>query len=120
MNLMDNNVGRILPSINSIERHDDNVLLSLTIDADLRCFRGHFDDVAVVPGVVQLDWAIIFAREYLLMQGDVLDVSVLKFQKLLLPEMRVQLEIIKKEPKKFVFTYFMDNDKFSSARVELS
>ena len=117
---MNKSVERILPSINVIEQHDDSVLLNLTINADLRCFRGHFDDVAVVPGVVQLDWAIIFAREYLLMQGDVLDVSVLKFQKLLLPEMKVQLEILKKSPKKFTFNYCMDDDKFSSARVELS
>lgn len=117
---MDSNVERILPSINTIEQHDDNVLLNLTINADLRCFKGHFDDAAVVPGVVQLDWAITFAREYLSMQGDVLDVSILKFQKLLLPDMEVLLEIIKKSPQKFTFNYHIGNDKFSSARVELA
>ncbi len=117
---MDNNVERILPSINSIEQHDNKVLLSLTVEADLRCFIGHFDDAAVVPGVVQLDWAVDFAREYLRMQGNVIDVSVLKFQKLLLPEMRIQLEMIKKSQQKFTFSYFMDDDKFSSARVELA
>mgnify|MGYP000037547630 CR=1 FL=1 len=117
---MNNNVEKLLPSINSIEQHSESVLLNLTINADLRCFKGHFDDVAVVPGVVQLDWAIFFAREYLLMQGDVQDVSVLKFQKLLLPDMKVQLEIVKKSPKKFTFNYSMNDAKFSSARVELS
>jgi len=116
---MNNNVERILPSIVEIERHTDTVLLSLTINAELRCFKGHFDDVAVVPGVVQLDWAITYAREYLSMQGNVLDVSVLKFQKLLLPEMKVQLEIVKKSPKKFTFCFHLGGDKFSSARVEL-
>ncbi len=117
---MNNNVERLLPSINSIEQHSESVLLNLTINADLRCFKGHFDDVAVVPGVVQLDWAILFAREYLFMAGDVLDVSVLKFQKLLLPDMKVQLEIVKKSSKKFTFNYSMNDAKFSSARVELS
>jgi len=117
---MNSNVERLLPSINSIEQHSESVLLNLTINADLRCFKGHFDDVAVVPGVVQLDWAILFAREYLLMHGDVQDVSVLKFQKLLLPDMKVQLEIVKKSSKKFTFNYSMNDAKFSSARVELS
>lgn len=115
-----NNIKRLLPSINAIEQQEDSVLMTLTIDADLRCFQGHFDDVAVVPGIVQLDWAVTFAHEYLSMQGNVLDVSVLKFQKLLLPEMIVQLEIIKKSAKKFTFSYHLANDKFSSARVELS
>ena len=120
INLIDNNEQKQLPSITAIERNSDNVLLNLTINANLRCFKGHFDDVAVVPGVVQLDWAVTFAREYLAMQGDVLEVSVLKFQKLLFPEMKVQLEIIKKTAKKFTFRYYMADDKFSSARVELS
>jgi len=117
---MDSNVERILPRVNSIETHENNVLLNLTINADLRCFKGHFDDAAVVPGVVQLDWAIFFAREYIDMQGNVLDVSVLKFQKLLLPETNVWLDIVKKSSKKFTFNYYMDENKFSSARVELS
>jgi len=117
---MNHNQQRLLPSITAIEQNNDEVLLKLIINADLKCFQGHFDDVAVVPGVVQLDWAVTFAREYLAMQGDVLEVSVLKFQKLLFPEMKVQLEIIKKTAKKFTFRYYMADDKFSSARVELS
>ena len=116
---MKNNAQKLLPSITAIERTSDSVILDLTINAQLRCFKGHFDDVAVVPGVVQLDWAIAFAREYLAMPGDVLNISVLKFQKLLLPEMKVQLVIDKKSSEKFSFCYFKDDDKFASARVEL-
>ena len=116
---MKSNVHKLLPSITAIEHKTDSVLLDLTINAELRCFKGHFDDFAVVPGVVQLDWAIAFAREYLAMPGDVLNISVLKFQKLLLPEMKVQLVIDKKSSEKFSFCYFKDDDKFASARVEL-
>ncbi|MCW8833323.1 MAG: thioester dehydrase [Colwellia sp.] len=116
---MNNHAEAFLPAINAIEQQNDKALINLTINADLRCFKGHFDDAAVVPGVVQLDWAIAFARKYLSLQGDVLDVSVLKFQKLLLPNMTVQLEIVKKSANKFTFSYFCAEDKFSSARVEL-
>ena len=117
---MNHNQQRLLPSITAIEQNNDEVLLKLIMNADLKCFQGHFDDVAVVPGVVQLDWAITFAREYLAMQGDVVDISVLKFQQLLLPEMNVQLKIIKKTAQKFTFNYYLADDKFSSARVELN
>ena len=117
---MNNNEERLLPVINSIDKSDSHILLNLSINADLKCFKGHFDDAAVVPGVVQLDWAISFSRQFLLMQGDVLDISVLKFQKLLLPDTSVNLELIKKSPKKFTFNYWMGDNKFSSARVEFS
>lgn len=117
---MNNKVDKKLPSINTIEQCSDSVILSLTINADLKCFQGHFDDAAVTPGVVQLDWAIIFARQYLSMQGDVKNVSALKFQKLLLPDTEVKLEIIKKSPTKLVFNYSSTTDKYSSARVELA
>ncbi len=103
---MNDSEEQILPTIIDVEEETDKVLLTLTINAKLRCFRGHFDDAAIVPGVVQLDWAITFAKEYLSMQGDVLDVSVLKFQKLLFPDKQVQLQMIKKSSTKFTFSYF--------------
>ncbi len=117
---MKNSIEALLPSIHYVDQHDNKVLLNLTLNANLRCFRGHFEDVAIVPGVVQLDWAITFARMYLNMLGNVQTVSVLKFQKLLLPDMKVVLEIVKKSPQKFTFSYSMGTDKFSSARVELN
>jgi 3-hydroxymyristoyl/3-hydroxydecanoyl-(acyl carrier protein) dehydratase len=110
----------MLPTIKAVEQDNDKVILSLFINVDLRCFKGHFDDASIVPGVVQLDWAMTFARKHLAMHGDVLNVSVLKFQNLLLPAMEVRLEIIKKSATKLTFSYYMDDDKFSSARVELA
>lgn len=104
----------------AVEQDNDKVVLSLIINADLRCFKGHFDDAAIVPGVVQLHWVMTFAQEYLSMHGDVQNVSALKFQNLLLPAMEVHLEIIKKSPTKLTFSYYLDDDKFSSARVELA
>ena len=110
---------QLLPTITQVEQETDKVVLALTIDAELRCFKGHFDDAAIVPGVVQLDWAVTFAKTYLAMQGDVQDVSVLKFQNLLLPNTKIKLEIVKKSPAKFTFNYTATDEKYSSARVEL-
>lgn len=117
---MTNSAKRLLPSINAIEKNDDAVLLHLSINADLMCFQGHFEEAPIAPGIAQLDWAVKFARQYLSMQGAVQEVSVLKFQKLLLPEMQVQLEIIKKSANKFTFNYRDGKESFSSARVELA
>ncbi|RHW75790.1 thioester dehydrase [Colwellia sp. RSH04] len=117
---MNNSKEQRLPTITQVEQETDKLVLALTIDAELRCFKGHFDDAAIVPGVVQLDWAVTFAKTYLTMQGDVQDVGVLKFQNLLLPNTQVQLEIIKKSSAKFTFSYTAEDEKYSSARVELA
>ncbi|MBV9248974.1 MAG: hypothetical protein JO227_07005 [Acetobacteraceae bacterium] len=39
--------------------------LDLAINADLFWFQGHFPGAAILPGVVQIDWALHFARTYL-------------------------------------------------------
>jgi len=107
------------PTINKIERSETNVTLHLFIDEQLRCFKGHFDGSPVTPGVVQLAWAINYAQIYLGLNGSVKDIGVLKFQKILLPNTHVQLELIKKSEQKFTFHYSEADASFSSGRVLL-
>ncbi|MBE0531784.1 MAG: acyl-CoA synthetase [Rhodospirillales bacterium] len=37
----------------------------LLVPPDLFWFRGHFEAFPILPGVVQIDWAMAFARQYL-------------------------------------------------------
>lgn len=43
----------------------DHAEIDLLIPQDLFWFRGHFEAFPLLPGVVQIDWAIAFARECL-------------------------------------------------------
>ncbi len=54
-----------LPRIVTIRSGDAAMELDLAIDADLAWFQGHFPEVPVLAGVVQLEWALDFARTYL-------------------------------------------------------
>jgi 3-hydroxymyristoyl/3-hydroxydecanoyl-(acyl carrier protein) dehydratase len=59
--------------------------LQLLVPPDLVHFSGHFPRAPVVPGVVQIDWALALAREYLGIDLQFAGIENLKFQRLLRP-----------------------------------
>jgi 3-hydroxymyristoyl/3-hydroxydecanoyl-(acyl carrier protein) dehydratase len=92
--------------------------LELEIPADLAYFRGHFAGAPVVPGVVQLKWAIDAARRHLTAGGAFAGMEVLKFQRVLLPGALATLTLkwVAAEGKLY-FSYALAEARFSSGRV---
>ncbi len=68
-------------------------LLDLDIHPELEHFRGHFPEGALLPGVVQLDWAIREGQRRFGPFGAFRGLRVLKFQRPITPGMRVTLEL---------------------------
>ncbi|GAC1545422.1 MAG: acyl-CoA synthetase family protein [Collimonas sp.] len=82
------------PLVHVLEQETHRVLLELTVPADLLYFNGHFDGAPVLPGVVQLDWAISYGRQYFALAPHFLGMLGLKFQRVILPGAVVQLELL--------------------------
>jgi acyl-coenzyme A synthetase/AMP-(fatty) acid ligase len=82
------------PVVRLLEQEIHRVLLELTVPADLLYFNGHFDGASILPGVVQLDWAINCGRQYFALGPQFLGMLGLKFQRAILPGMVVQLELL--------------------------
>lgn len=67
--------------------------VDLVVPADLRYFRGHFPGAPVVPGVVQIKWAILFARKLLQAGGEFAGMKAVKFLEVMQPGTTATLKL---------------------------
>ncbi len=106
------------PALRVLEQAPQRVLLELTVPADLLYFDGHFSVAPVLPGVVQVDWAIHYARKYLALSGSFGGINALKFQQMIRPDQPVQLELVHDMAKgQLHFRYFSDAGAHASGRI---
>ncbi len=85
----------------------DTLDLSLYIPPSLCYFGGHFPSFPILPGVVQLNWAVHYASEFLAFTTPVMNVERLKFTCPIQPDMKVNLSISVDAEKKIAnFRYY--------------
>jgi acyl-coenzyme A synthetase/AMP-(fatty) acid ligase len=89
------------PGVRLLARSSNEVTLRLSVDASLPQFDGHFPGHPILPGVAQLDWVMLLAREWLPLppaeqatgQADFAGIDNLKFQQVISPGMTVELTL---------------------------
>jgi acyl-coenzyme A synthetase/AMP-(fatty) acid ligase len=93
--------------------------LQLAVPPDLAYFSGHFPTAPVLPGVVQVEWALGLGQQ-LLALGRFAGMEVLKFQQLVRPGDEVQLHLrYDVERGKLYFAYRNEAATCSSGRILL-
>jgi ApeI dehydratase len=60
---------------------------------DLAIFDGHFPSIPILPGVVQVDWAVHLARVHLRVDGRFKGITATKFRRLVRPGMELALTL---------------------------
>jgi len=99
---------------------DSEWSLQLSVPPDLAYFSGHFPKAPVLPGVVQVEWALNLGRQLLNLPGKFAGMEVLKFQQLVRPGDEVQLHLrFDSERGKLYFAYRNDSATCSSGRILL-
>ncbi|ARU55116.1 hypothetical protein OLMES_1030 [Oleiphilus messinensis] len=95
--------------------------IRLQIPEDLRFLEGHFPGHPILPGAVQLQWAITYGKKLLNRSNSaVKQVEVLKFQNIIRPGDIVVLTLTTKTSDKFIFSFESKQGKHASGRVILS
>ena len=101
-----------------LQRHiePDEAHYRLYLPPDLVYFRGHFPDHPVLPGVVQLRWAIELARP-LGLGGEIKIMERLKFSRLMVPGLELMLTIKRSSRPGIDFRFHDADGSFSSGRL---
>ena len=84
-------IPRVLSWIDELSRHK----LLLAISPEMECFQGHYPGNPILPGIVQLHWAIGFSISLLGFSELPLDIKRLKFKNIVQPPRVLELVLSK-------------------------
>lgn len=105
------------PTVRAVRRSGDAVELDLFIPRELEFFPDHFPRLSILPGVVQVDWAIAFARQHLGLAGTFRGLRNLKFVNPVLPETALVLALSLSAAGDLTFSYQAGERTYSSGRA---
>jgi 3-hydroxymyristoyl/3-hydroxydecanoyl-(acyl carrier protein) dehydratase len=83
----------IEPTVLAVHFGERRVELDLLVPPDLLYCHGHFPNRAILPGVVQVHWAIVFARRHLSLRPFRSTTLQVKFRRLIQPGDRLTLDL---------------------------
>jgi 3-hydroxymyristoyl/3-hydroxydecanoyl-(acyl carrier protein) dehydratase len=110
----------VLPQIDALERAQDHLNLRLIVPDTNIYFRGHFPGCPMLPGVVQVGWAIEFARLHIPFSGLFRSLMAVKFMRVIQPNAAVTLRLAADaDLRELSFEYRISGEPCSSGRVKV-
>ncbi|MBW8309796.1 MAG: hypothetical protein K0M45_09245 [Candidatus Paracaedibacteraceae bacterium] len=107
----------LLPQILEKKVSENSARLLLKVPENLLYFDGHFPHMPILAGVVQLHWAVHFAKEIFLMADLIEDASRIKFNNIIRPEDEITLLLtVNPEIQTLTYTYKLDEKICSTGR----
>ena len=111
--------GSHLPQVlNSFSSNDCGGMIDIVIPGNLITLEGHFPGMPVLPGVVQIGWAIHFGTNFFGELGRFRRLEKLKFQAIIKPNERVSLKLQWQPASQSLMFVYSDTDNVrSSGRI---
>jgi 3-hydroxymyristoyl/3-hydroxydecanoyl-(acyl carrier protein) dehydratase len=108
------------PTVISRTEDGDTIRFEFDINEDLHWFQGHFPGFPVLPGVVQLRWAVELAQENFGFEAGPHEVMRLKFKSIIVPPVAVELTLTQTGPSQAQFKYTGQGQEYSQGRLVFS
>ncbi len=107
-----------MPRRRLLESDAQRALFELSAPANLLYFEGHFPDAPILPGVVQVEWAIAIGRECFNLPPAFRAIHALKFQQVIRTEMNFMLELLHDPVKaSLTFRYSSQETQHASGKI---
>lgn len=109
----------IIDKVEQKQEHEPtNIILRLFIPVQIVFFQGHFPNAPILPGMVQVDWAIFFAHKFFKVRPEMfLHIEQLKFTAVIKPNITLFLAL-KLENDTLTFKYFNDDVVYSMGKIK--
>jgi len=105
------------PGILSWQHQDTETHLILEISAEHRCFQGHFPGNPVLPGIVQVHWAVIVSRALFEFDNRPREIKQLKFKSVVIPSTVIDLALSRPSENEVRFEYSSPGQHHSQGRL---
>ena len=89
----------------------------LDISSELDCFRGHFPGNPVLPGVVQLHWAVKVAQAIFGLTGVPAEIKRLKFKSIVIPPRILELSVFRLSENEVQFEFISMGQQHAEGRL---
>jgi 3-hydroxymyristoyl/3-hydroxydecanoyl-(acyl carrier protein) dehydratase len=106
----------LLPEITSVTESESGATYQIRVPPALEHFRGHFPGFPILPGIVQLDWAVRLGRRHFQGLDDSTAVDNFKCQALVFPDAKLTLEL-RRDETGLHFRYFDAQRTYSSGKI---
>ncbi len=89
------------------------------VSQDLPVLRGHFPSAPIVPGIMQVGWAVELARTHRLVSGCCTGIVTAKFRRLMLPGMDIDATLERGSTAgQLQFSFRLRGDLVSTGRLQ--
>jgi 3-hydroxymyristoyl/3-hydroxydecanoyl-(acyl carrier protein) dehydratase len=102
-----------------LSQHDDDVHLRLVMEIapELSWFQGHFPGNPVLPGIVQVHWAVVASRFLFSVGGEPREIKRLKFKNVVTPPRIIELTLYRPTENEVQFDYSSHGKQHSQGRL---
>lgn len=99
---------------------NDEIRIRLAVPAQLPFFADHFPGSPMLPGVLQLGWAVRLAQQQFGIEQPLQQVAQLKFQHPILPDRELWLRLRRSAAQQVSFHYDTAAQACSSGRLQFA